>query len=124
MRLAGLPDAEELIRTLEANLPDTIKVGQFSDVEGLIRGGNKIAAIKLYREKTGLGRKEAKDAVDSMDLSTSGAQATAGAPMAEVEAAIQRGNLIEAIKLYREVTGMGLKESKDAVEAMRDRMRS
>ncbi|MET0823914.1 MAG: ribosomal protein L7/L12 [Solirubrobacterales bacterium] len=30
--------------------------------------------------------------------------------------ALQRGNKIEAIKLYRELTGAGLKEAKDAVE--------
>jgi ribosomal protein L7/L12 len=37
----------------------------------------------------------------------------------EVRALIRRGDLIGAIKLYREKTGLGLKESKDAVEAMR-----
>jgi hypothetical protein len=35
----------------------------------------------------------------------------------EIEALLRRGNLIAAIKLYREHTGRGLKESKDAVEA-------
>ena len=32
-----------------------------------IFGGRKIEAIKLYREATGLGLKEAKDAVDGME---------------------------------------------------------
>lgn len=36
----------------------------------------------------------------------------------EIEGAIATGRKIEAIKLLREATGMGLKESKDAVEAM------
>jgi hypothetical protein len=31
---------------------------------GLLKGGKKIDAIKLYREKTGLGLKESKDAVE------------------------------------------------------------
>ena len=35
-----------------------------------------------------------------------------------VRDALKRGNKIEAIKLYREMTGCDLKESKDAVEAM------
>ncbi|HEY3871302.1 MAG TPA: ribosomal protein L7/L12 [Actinocrinis sp.] len=30
--------------------------------------------------------------------------------------AIERGKLINAIKIYREVTGVGLKEAKDAVD--------
>jgi ribosomal protein L7/L12 len=36
------------------------------EVRRLKDGGNKIEAIKLYREQTGLGLKEAKDAVDGM----------------------------------------------------------
>jgi ribosomal protein L7/L12 len=35
---------------------------------------------------------------------------------AEVRAALERGNKIEAIKLVRERTGLGLKEAKDLVE--------
>jgi ribosomal protein L7/L12 len=35
-----------------------------------------------------------------------------------VEAALAQGNKIAAIKLLREATGLGLKESKDAVERM------
>lgn len=32
----------------------------------LVRQGNKIAAIKQYREETGLGLREAKDAIDAL----------------------------------------------------------
>jgi ribosomal protein L7/L12 len=32
-----------------------------------LRSGNKINAIKLYREQTGVGLKEAKDAVDALE---------------------------------------------------------
>ena len=43
---------------------------QFGGVPGevvaLARGGNAIAAIKLYRELTGAGLREAKDVVDSL----------------------------------------------------------
>ena len=35
--------------------------------------------------------------------------------------AIGRGKLIEAIKIYREATGVGLKEAKDAVDAIAGR---
>ena len=38
--------------------------------------------------------------------------------MAEVRALTAEGNKIQAIKVYREHTGLGLKESKDAVEAL------
>jgi ribosomal protein L7/L12 len=43
----------------------------------------------------------------------------AGGPwLDEVRALKAEGNLIQAIKVYREHTGEGLKESKDAVEGM------
>lgn len=38
----------------------------------------------------------------------------------EVIEAIERGNKIEAIKLLRESTGLGLKESKDLIDAYED----
>jgi large subunit ribosomal protein L7/L12 len=37
-----------------------------AEVVALARGGNAIAAIKLYRELTGAGLREAKDIVDSL----------------------------------------------------------
>jgi hypothetical protein len=40
---------------------------QLAEVARLLRGGNKIAAIKLYREITGVGLKEAKDAVERLE---------------------------------------------------------
>jgi len=59
------------------------------DVELTEVGPNKVKVIKVVREITGLGLKEAKDAVD-------------GAP--------------KVIKVVREITGLGLKEAKDAVD--------
>jgi ribosomal protein L7/L12 len=35
-----------------------------------LRRGNKIVAIKIYRESTGVGLKEAKDIVDAIDRRT------------------------------------------------------
>ena len=42
----------------------------------------------------------------------------------EIHALIQGGQMIQAIKLFRARTGLGLKESKDAVDAIRAQMRS
>ncbi|MCX5049665.1 MULTISPECIES: ribosomal protein L7/L12 [unclassified Streptomyces] len=36
------------------------------EVDALLRDGKKIAAIKVYREATGAGLKEAKEAVDKL----------------------------------------------------------
>ncbi|MBM4784177.1 MAG: hypothetical protein GQE15_41435 [Archangiaceae bacterium] len=106
-----------------------------SSVQALLREGRKIEAIKLYREQTGLGLKEAKDAVEAMEQ---GAQALAPPPLqtprtitsemavddAELRGHVTSGRLIEAIKRYRELTGLGLKESKDAIESLRDSLKS
>lgn len=42
----------------------------------------------------------------------------AGGTPPQVANAIQRGKLIEAIKIYRQMTGLDLKQAKAAVEAM------
>ncbi len=44
--------------------PDAVAAG---DIRALLAGGNKIAAIKAYRDATGAGLKEAKDAVEAME---------------------------------------------------------
>ena len=41
---------------------------------------------------------------------------TDSAKWSEVDALLKEGNKIEAIKVHREATGLGLKESKEAVE--------
>ena len=45
-------------------------------------------------------------------------------PDERIKAAIFTGQKIEAIKLHREQTGMGLKESKDAVEKLEAELRA
>lgn len=100
-------------------------------IKQLLEAGNKIEAIKLYRQFTGQGLKEAKDAVEAIEagqsfsLTFTAPQAASGSPLAQnpaailaVKALLQAGNKIEAIKVYRQLTGLGLKEAKDAVEAM------
>ena len=59
----------------------------------------------------------------SAQVATPVAPAAAAAPgdvawMGEVAALKAQGDKIHAIKLYRERTGLGLKEAKDAVEAL------
>lgn len=94
----------------------------------LLHAGNTIEAIKLLRESSGLGLKEAKDTIDRYLRDPSGSTAlpaasTATAPgastlPADVVQAMRDGRKIEAIRLLREQTGMGLKDAKDAVEAL------
>ena len=46
------------------------------------------------------------------------AQAEMGIGLDEVQYWLEQGKKIQAIKVYRELTGVGLKEAKDAVERM------
>jgi ribosomal protein L7/L12 len=83
--------------------------------------GNLIEAIKLLRA-TGLGLKEAKDLIDIHQMGgdvppSFDATMPSGTLAPNVIEAIRRGNRIDAIRLLRDQTGMGLQEAKDAVEA-------
>ncbi len=91
------------------------------DVLDALQEGQTIEAIKLLRTATGLGLKEAKDVIDAHQTGHAVAVPIASSidqlPVSVLQA-IQSGNKIEAIRLLREQTGLGLKEAKDAVEAM------
>ncbi|MEN9572793.1 MAG: hypothetical protein RL514_648 [Verrucomicrobiota bacterium] len=99
--------------------------------EGIVvalKGGNKIAAIKLCREATGLGLAEAKAWVERLEASPEVPPSpvpTVGAlsPVADL---LFAGEKIAAIKLYREQVqpGAGLKEAKDAVEQLEAGLRA
>lgn len=101
-----------------------------ADLPGLIAAGREIEAIKLVRMLRGIGLKEAKDAIDSfkrtgrLPAGASSLPTAPGGPAAgdaEVLRLVAAGELIEAIKRYRELTGAGLGEAKAAVERLSER---
>jgi ribosomal protein L7/L12 len=97
--------------------------------EVLLARGERLEAIRRYRELTGASLADAKRAVEQL---AAGRPAPLPAKQlvlrevhdSEIEAQIRSGALIDAITLYREKTGVGLKEAKDAVEAWRNRLRA
>ena len=112
------------------------------EVLAAVRNGNGFEAIKLLR-KSGIGLKEAKAWLDAHGAELRAAAESAGAkknqknqpgrrpaseaaiprydPMAplppEVIDALRNGQKLQAIGLMRQLTGAGLKEAKDAVDA-------
>jgi ribosomal protein L7/L12 len=92
------------------------------DIKAEIAAGNKITAIKLYRDATGAGLAESKEAVELIEAGKpppSGAAATLSADaMQQVSALVAAGKKIEAIKVYRTAAGVDLKGAKDAVDAL------
>lgn len=107
---------------------------EFAEIERLVRAGNKIEAIKLFRQLTGAGLKESKDVIDKLAEGDTGTAANYAATADQFEITsdttdragqiekigrlLKAGNKIEAIKVYRQTFGVGLKEAKDAVERL------
>ncbi len=125
---AGLP-----VSTLPTGPLDA---AQDAEVRRYVAAGEKIQAIKRWRELTGLGLAESKAAVDALfgqglppplasvpqghgflPSPTPRGQASPELVL-EARQLVANGKKIEAIKRWREATGLGLKEAKDAVEAL------
>lgn len=93
-----------------------------------LKCGNKIEAIKLCREATGMGLAEAKEWVEKLEAAQHAAVPTIApelilSPIADL---LFAGRKIDAVKLYREQVkpGAGLKESKEAVEQLEAGLRA
>ena len=121
----GLPRCENCGADLPASTSPALRVDNdlVARVRSLTEAGQKIEAIKLFRERTGAGLKESKDAVEAIQRGQAFPAASLGDRAFEDEVAtlLEQGQKIEAIKRYRERTGVGLKEAKDAVERMAER---
>ena len=90
---------------------------QLTRLRELYKAGEKIQAIKEYRDITKCGLKEAKDAVESnFTQITPKPLAPSGDALEEIKSLMKSGEKIQAIKRYREVYGVGLAEAKYAVE--------
>ena len=68
-RVAKLERAVDfLLNQLKLTYVDNpASVGADPDILALVQNGKKIEAIKLYRERTGVGLAEAKDFIDRLD---------------------------------------------------------
>lgn len=90
-----------------------------NEIRQQLASGNKIAAIKRYREATGVGLAEAKAAVESLEAggsSTERVQPEDSDLTQQIVTLLGRGEKIEAVKMYRDRFRVGLKEAKEAVE--------
>lgn len=108
-------------------MPFPLSDADLERVRAAVTGGNKIEAIKLYRELARVGLAEAKSAVEAIEAGRQvGAPSLAAASnddIDQIQAAVFAGKTIEAIKLYRTITGEGLKESKQFVDALEAELR-
>jgi ribosomal protein L7/L12 len=91
-----------------------------AQLQAHVTAGCKIEAIKRYRELTGAGLAEAKQAVEALERgeATPSAEPADSSFEREIVSLLQAGKKIEAIKLYRKRSGVGLKEAKDFIDAL------
>lgn len=101
---------------------------QHQAILAALKTGNKIEAIKLCREATGMGLAEAKDFVERLETSPEAplAPAPEAGALSPVADLLFAGQKIQAIKLYREQVqpGAGLAEAKAAVEQLEAGLRA
>ena len=93
----------------------------------LLNSGQKLEAVKLLREQTGSSLVEAKQYVeelertqqpgDGMDLD----KPTADELDRQLIELLRMRQKIEAVKVYRQATGSGLKDAKDYVDELQRR---
>ena len=99
-----------------------------AELLAMLQGGHFIAAIKRYRDTHGVGLEEAKEALTAWrsrsqrheqvaDAVSNVASTAATDP--QIVAAIRKGAIIEAIKLYRAKTGVSLQDAKEAIDTWR-----
>jgi len=130
--------------------PGPLAPSVVAEIDALVAAEQKITAIKVLREHSGLSLRAAKDQIDAWVPSARGSMTSApvsltrsdsrpaGTPSyagelsaadaiahldpnvrAEIGRLIAAEQKIAAIKLLRENTGLGLKDSKNAVESWR-----
>ena len=95
---------------------------QAQKIHELIDASQILMAIQVYREATGVGLAEAKQAVEEM-MQMEVARPPSDSrnfdnPVLEskIRSMLAKGKKIEAVKIYREEYGIGLKEAKDVVD--------
>lgn len=102
---------------------------QVEKIHEYIHNQQLIHAIKLYREVTGVGLAEAKEAIEAMArdeaIKPPSDRMDYDDPVleAKIRSLLERRQKIEAVKIYREEYGVGLKEAKDAVDRIEASMK-
>lgn len=108
----------------------SLRPDQVQRIHELLHEQQLINAIKFYREITGASLAEAKDAVEEMARDESVKPPDDVRDMdnpvliSRIKSLLARKRKIDAVKIYREEYGVGLKEAKDAVDQIEATMRS
>lgn len=108
-----------------------------------IQAGEKLQAVKVYKEAKGVSLAEAKDVIDRLaeklnedntnQYEISNVEQTTHSNHTTQESnnsleekcleLIKSGNVLQAVKLYKDESGAGLKEAKDMIDSMVARLK-
>ena len=110
---------------------------QKQEILSIAQQHSKIEAIKWIRDHSDLGLKQAKDYIESLlensiehsdystfQSSTDSSTSSSSIPLQEIHLMLQQGRKIEAIKLVKDSSNIGLKEAKDFVDSLEEHPRS
>ena len=105
-----------------------LRPDQVQEIHKLLHEKKLIHAIKLYREATGSSLAEAKEAVEEMARNEYTKPPDDVRDMdnpvldSRIRSLLSRNRKVDAVKIYREEYGVGLKEAKDAVDRIQASM--
>jgi ribosomal protein L7/L12 len=134
--VAGLPRPPAPVRDSTPAAPGPLERSQLASVTlgpadvahitQLLRDQQKVAALQYFHDKVGGNVGDAKDAIEAIEAALRDASmppsiptAVARSPqMTEVHELVKAGKKIEAVKAYRELTGLGLREALTVVEGI------
>lgn len=110
---------------------------QKQEILSLAQQNSKIEAIKWVIDHSNLGLKQAKDYVESLlenssgnsshftfQSSTDSSISSSSIPLQEIHLLLQQGRKIEAIKLVKDSSNIGLEEAKEYIESLEESPRS
>ena len=102
-------------------MADKLTDEQIETIRLELQAGRKLNAVKLYKQWTGSSLVAAKNYVENLPAGTatvSWDKDLDGKQIDEILDAIQAGSKLKAVKLYKEATGVRLKESKKFIERL------
>jgi ribosomal protein L7/L12 len=104
----------------------TLGPADVAHITQLLRDRQKVTAIQYFQDKVGGTLGEAKDAVEAIEAALRDASMPPAIPVAvantpqldRVYELVKAGKKIEAVKAYRELTGLGLREALTVIEGI------
>ena len=111
-------------------------LARLKQIGDLVRAGQLQGAIQLFQQTFNTGLAEAQSAVEALaqnrsvnltgltiNIPATMQPSLDAATMSRIQGLVRQGNKIEAIRLFREATNLGLKQAKEAVEDIEQVMR-